>query len=234
MKRVAVVVLLLLGGLPGRANGQLLAPLESFFRRVDGLTVFASVGDLTSAHDLKTQDFLGVNALRGMGLEVIIDLVPEAADSGLWDLELALGADYQTGFAALDPTLDLRGSVRGLPTFSIYVTPPLEWHALSPYLGVNLGFVQLWNVQAYDPDGVQYDVDGDTFQMGLALGIYHNSGFFVEAAYRNRNFRSLHWGLPSGVLPAGWPRSVDLSALLVSVGYQFGRLLEKKEQAEGG
>lgn len=55
---------------------------------------------------------------------------------------------------------------------------------------------------------------------------YRGIGLFLEGAYRNRNFRSVRWGLPSGAgaVPRRWPRSLDVSAFLLSVGFQFGRL----------
>lgn len=226
MGRVVCCAVLALGIAPTAANAQFFGPLESLFQKVDGLTVFVTMGTLASADQLTMDDIVGVDALRGIGLEVLLELTESKPDSGKWGLELAFGADYLTGFVAKERTLDLRGSLRGLPTLSAYATPPLQWGAFGPYLGLNVGFVQLWNVQGYDPDGAQYDLDGDTFQFGLAAGIYHDSGFFLEGAYRNRNFRSIRWGLPGGVdaVPARWPRSLDLSAFLINFGFQFGRL----------
>ncbi len=250
---------------PRGAEAQFFDPIEGLFDRVDGFTISGTVGGLVSSSELDTDAFLGIDALRGMAIEVLIDLTarPAASDSGqgtgeqgasadgagatdgadpagevegedgqpaepaAWGLELGLGADYLTGFVARDPGLDLRGSMRGLPNLSAYASPPVAWGVFQPYLGLGVGFVQLWNVQGYDAEGRQYDLAGDTFQLGAMAGLYHDSGFFLEAAYRNRNFRSVRWGLPSGVeaVPAGWPRALDLSALLVSVGYQFGRLV---------
>lgn len=235
--------------LPTPARGQFLGPLENLFRRVDALAISGVVGGLVSADELSTDEFVGeVNALRGLQIEVLLSLAPEEGADGEegdaegegatrgegdgeetgtpWEVELGLGADYLTGFGADDPTLDLRGSIRGFPTLSAYATPPISWGAVSPYLGVNTGFTTLWNVQAFDAEGRQYDLRGETFQIGASLGLYHASGFLLEVSYRNRNFRSVEWGFPSGVdaLPEGWPRAVDLSAVLVSVGYQFGRL----------
>ncbi len=241
---------LLLTAVP--AEAQFFGPLERLFERVDGLTIYGTMGGLASSDHMGTDGFLGVNALRGMGVEVLIDVSrrptdateaeppdgnaggAEAAERGAeppaapWGIELGLGVDYLTGFAARDPSLDLRGSLRGLPNLSAYATPPVRWGTFQPYLGLGIGFAQLWNVQGYDPKGRQYDLSGDTFQLAAMAGLYHRSGFFLEGSFRDRNFRSVRWDLPSGVeaVPAGWPRSVYLSALMVSVGYQFGRLLE--------
>lgn len=235
------------------AEAQFFGPLERLFERVDGLTIYGTVGGLVSSDQVGTDGFLGVNALRGMGVEVLIDISrrpteateaepPDGNAGGTdaaereaeppaappWGIELGLGVDYLTGFAARDPSLDLRGSLRGLPNLSAYATPPVRWGTFQPYFGLGIGFAQLWNVQGYDPEGRQYDLSADTFQLAAMAGLYHRSGFFLEGSFRNRNFRSVRWDLPSGVeaVPVGWPRSVDLSALMVSVGYQFGRLLE--------
>lgn len=223
------------------AEAQFFGLLERLFERVDGLTIYGTVGGLASSDHLGTEGFLGVNALRGMGVEVLIDVTRAPADDSgegapaegeppvpRWGVELGLGVDYLTGFAAREPSLDLRGSMRGLPNLSAYATPPLRWGAFQPYMGLGIGFAQLWNVQGYDPEGRQYDLSGDTFQLAAMAGLYHRSGFFLEASFRNRDFRSVRWELPSGVetVPAGWPRSVDLSAAMLSLGYQFGRLTE--------
>ena len=249
----ALMLGLLLSLVPAGLRGQFLGPIEDLFARVDGLALYGLVGDLTMADELATDDFLFLDgALRGMGIELLIDLVPEpdaeeasaGAEGGLverpgdvgsgdrepqapaWRFELGLGADYLTGFEAEEPTLDLRGSTRGLPILAAYATAPIRWGTWRPYLGLNTGFLQLWNVKGYDPEGRQFDVEGETFQLGVAAGLYHESGFFLESSYRIRNFRSVEWGLPDGVdaVPEGWPRSLDVTALLFSVGYQFGRV----------
>jgi hypothetical protein len=211
---------------PIRAEAQFLAPLESLFRKIDGVTIFGMVGDMTGAERLEMEDFLGFNAVRGVGVEVLIELTEMNVDSSKWGWELAFGADFLTGFKAADPDIDLRGSIRGLPTLSAYATPPFQWGSINLYLGVNVGFVQLWNVEVYNLDGEQFGLKGDTFQIGLALGLYHRSGFFLEGSYRNRDFRSIKWELPNGSseLPDGWPRSANLSALILSLGFQFGAL----------
>lgn len=230
---------------PSPARGQFLGPLENLFRRVDALALSGVVGGLVSADELSTDGFVGdVDALRGLQIEVLLNLAPSEGGEGgdeeegagsdppaaaaeeRWEVELGLGADYLTGFVATDPSLDLRGSIRGFPTLSAYATPPIAWGPLSPYLGVNTGFTTLWNVNAFDAEGRQYGLDGETFQIGAAVGLYHEAGFFAELSYRNRNFRSVEWRFPSGVgaLPGGWPRGLDLSAALLSLGYQFGRL----------
>ena len=73
--------------------------------------------------------------------------------------------------------------------------------------------------------GRNYPLAGDAFEAGLALGKAFESGFFMETSYRLRQLPSVEWKLPTGVtaLPAGWPRSLDLSGWFVGVGWQFQR-----------
>ncbi len=216
---------------PTPASAQFLDPLENLFRKIDGVTIFATMGSLTSAERLTTSEFLGMNVIRGMGVEVLLDLAEQNVDSSAWGLELAFGVDYLTGFEARNPEIDLRGSIRGLPTLSAYATPPVDWGGFAPYLGLNVGFVQLWKTAVYDNGGQQISLSGDTFQMGFAFGLFHKSGFFFETSYRIRDFRSVDWDVPSdfGGDPNDLPRSVDLSAALFNVGFQFGSLTEDKE-----
>lgn len=214
---------------PTPASAQFLGPLEGLFRKIDGVTIFATMGSLTSAERLTTSEFLGMNVIRGMGVEVLIDLAEQSVDSSVWGLELAFGVDYLTGFEARNRNIDLRGSIRGLPTLSTYATPPVDWSGFTPYLGLNVGFVQLWKTAVYDREGRQIPLSGDTFQMGFALGIFHQSGFFFETSYRIRDFRSVERSVPPdfGSDPNDLPRSLDLSAVLFNMGFQFGSLTEE-------
>ena len=211
---------------PVPASAQFLGPLESLFRKIDGVTIFATMGSLTSSEQLTTSHLVGMNVIRGMGVEVLIDLAEQSVDSSVWGLELAFGVDYLTGFEARNRDIDLRGSIRGLPTLSTYATPPIDWGGFAPYLGLNVVFVQLWKTAVYDARGLQIPLDGDTFQMGFALGIFHRSGFFFETSYRIRDFRSVERSVPSNFDgdPNDLPRSLDLSAVLFSTGFQFGSL----------
>ena len=211
---------------PAAAQAQFLGPLEGLFRKIDGVTVFGSLGILESTDLLDMDEAMGYKVMRGVGVEVLIELQEMDPDSLRWGLELAFGADYMTGFVAREPTLDLRGSLRGLPTLSVYAAPPLEYYGYSVYIGVTVGFVQLWNANGFDPENRQYGIDGNTFQLGGSFGLYTPIGLFVEAAYRNRNFRSVQYDLPGGVdsLPQGWPRSMDMSVVQISLGFQTGGL----------
>ena len=218
MLRLLLLVVLVL---PASASAQTLSVISGLFKSVNSIGFSVNGGTILGESDLDP-DCLG-GGVCGMAIEVFLDLPsPEAVE-----LELGLGTSFLRGFASNEPTLDLRGSVRTLPFVSVYVTRPnvLGSSFFQPYAGLTFGFSQLWNARAYDPDGVQYKLDGEAFEVGAALGVYANvssvSGFFLEASIRQRRFDSLDWSLAGPALPAGWPRELNVSAALVSVGWQF-------------
>lgn len=204
--------------LPSPARAQ--AAIEELFSKTEAVTVSAALGCLP-ASSLTTGG--GGCGLYGFGLEALINLA--SPDSSGWGFELALGYGQLSGFRAEDPSLDLRGAVRSLPSVAAYASRdramPLGFEQY--YFGLHTGFLQTANLQAYDGEGRQYSLDAETFEFGLSFGIYHRSGLFIEPTYRFRYFPSVEWTLPDGVeaVPSGWPRSLNLSGPSVSVGYQF-------------
>lgn len=205
--------------LPRPAGAQ--EAIEALFSNTEAVTVSGSVGCLTSA---SVTTGAGGCGLYGFGLEALINL--SSADTlGGWGFELALGYGQLAGFRAENPALDLRGAVRSLPSVAAYASrrAELPMGFQSYYFGIHTGFLRTANMQAYDAEGRQYSLEGETFEFGGSLGLYHRSGLFVEPTYRIRYFPSLSWTLPDGVeaLPAGWPRALNLSGPSVSAGYQF-------------
>ena len=90
---------------------------------------------------------------------------------------------------------------------------------------INFGVLQLWNVRAYDPEGAQYSVTGETYEYGGGLGLYLERwvrSLYAEASSRRRSFASLDWSFPGGIstLPTGWPRALNLSGVQLSLGWQ--------------
>jgi hypothetical protein len=182
--------------------------------------VFAHGGRILGPTELN-QNCAGNIGLCGLGSEVLINLPSPTFAT----LELALGTSFLRGFEAKEPTLDLRGAARSLPTVSLYASLN-QSGAVSPYIGVNFGVLQLWNVRAYDPEGAQYSVAGETYEYGGGMGLYLERwvrGLYAEASYRRRSFASLDWSFPGGVstLPAGWPRALNLSGVQFSWAGRF-------------
>lgn len=211
---------LLLAG-SGPLHAQLDA-VEGLFEEVNAVTIFIQRGQVTEEGKLTGDE------LRGAGVEVLIDLV-----SGGWaDLELGLGASFLRGYESDDPALELRTSARALPTVSLYASRDLAANRagiLSGYLGGSFGLLDLWNAQAYDASGTAWDLEAQTFEMGVSVGAYWTTpvalGVFAEAGYRQREFPSVKWTAPDGAaVPEDW-RSVNLSGHYL----QFGVQLRVKE-----
>jgi len=198
------------------AQGQ---ELVGLFKEVDGVVVYAHAGRLARTNALRAPD-----GLRGFGLELLIQLSPMST-TGKWSFELGLGYEHVVwGSGPPGVAIDLRGAIRTLPRLSVYAAPPGSG-ALHPYFGLGTGLVQLRTVRAFDAGGTQYALEGDTFEFGLLAGVSHQTGFFIEAAYRDCDFRSVDYKFPAGVtaVPPGWPRALNLTGFHLSAGFQFGR-----------
>lgn len=223
MRRTLLLATLCLLALPARVHAQDLRVLEALFRQVNSFTIAMHGGDLTGGSEFDAQ--CGAFGLCGMGTEVFINL----HDTETLLLELALGTSYLQGFTAREETLDFRGAVRSVPTIAIYMTHRRpggqEW--LHPFIGASFGLTELWNAQAYDPEGTRYGLRGSTYDQGVLAGVSINigpvSGLFLETSYRRRRFFSVEWSFPAGVqsVPEGWPRELNLNSWLLSLGWQF-------------
>jgi hypothetical protein len=201
--------------------------VNGLFKEVNAVTIFLQRGEVANPGKLMGDD------LNGAGLEVLIDLV----SGGTVDLELGLGTSFLRGYESTptDRRLELRTSVRALPTISLYATrdaPKTPAGTLSIYGGGSFGLVDLWNAQAYDSAGVPWKVESQTFEYGGSGGVYWTFpagiGAFVEAGYRERKFPSVRWTVPEeDTVPSEW-RSLNLSGSYV----QFGIQLRVKEDVQ--
>lgn len=210
---------------PAAGRGQDLGLVEGLFEEVSAVTIFYQGGLVPFS------DEVSADGLHGGGTEVLINL--KSGDR--MSYELGLGASYLRGYQAVEPSLDLRASLRALPTVSLYTT--WEREPVSRYLGLGFGLVELWNAQAYGESGQPWTVEANTFEVVLSGGLYLETtfaeGLFVEGGYRFRNFHSVTW-TPSDEdeeLPAEWPRSLDFSGPFLSLGWQLQLEKEDDEQA---
>jgi hypothetical protein len=148
------------------------------------------------------------------------EVEPEPAPTEtIWTFEIGLGYSQLSGFDASTPGLTLKGSVRDLPSMSLYAT----YEPLGGYFGLRSGFMRFQGLQVIDAEGVAYEGDAESFLAGFALGQafeVHRLFVFAEGAYTFRFFPSVSWG--GGVPPAGTPREISLSGWSVGVGVQFG------------
>ena len=223
----ALLVLSAAGGLltAPAAHAQLPGAFESLFQQVNSIVFYGQVGAFTD--NAVFEGNVGDFGVTGLGTEVLLDL-PSALNT---DFELGLGTSFVRGFDAEEPSLDFRGSVRTLPQIAVYASGfgDMERDVLNPYLGVSFGVADLWNARGYEADGTIYEVDAQTFELGVVGGLYVEAsalrGLYVEAGYKVRQFESLTWtaeSLPEGwLLPDGWPRAADASEAFVNIGWQF-------------
>ena len=225
--RLLLAALVLATATPARA--QFFTVLDDLVDNVNAIVFYGQMGRLVSEDDIQGT---AEGSLYGGGAEVLINLPGTDGTA----FELALGTNVVQGFRATEPSLDLRTSLRSLPTISVYASQlglP-ETSPIMPYVGANFGVLTLWNARGYLSDGTTVPVSGETFELGAAVGAYVNtgplSGLYVEASYRHREFESLTWDAPQ--LPAGWPRSLNASGGFVSVGWQFYLTREEKKEDE--
>lgn len=136
----------------------------------------------------------------------------------VWTLELGLGYGQMSGFESNVPGLDLKGSVRDLPSVSLYAS----YDPTSTYFGVRSGFMKLQSLQVYDDAGRTWSGEADSFMTGVAVGQsveLLNVTLFAEAGYAWRPFPSIRW--TGGTLPSNIPRELSLHGWTAGVGIQF-------------
>jgi len=229
--QTVVCIVALLPAVPARGQ----EAIESLFSKTEAVTISGSMGCVMSS--AVTSDG-GDCRVYSFGLEALINLATPRPGQP-WGVEMALGYGQTAGFRSANPDLDLRGAVRSLPSVAAYASRevPLPLGFEEMYVGVHTGFLKLHNMRAYDAEGRQYSLDGETFEFGVSFGLYHGSGMFLEPSYRVRYFPSIDWGLPDGVesLPEGWARSLDLSGPQIAIGFQFpiGGGEDEEAPAEG-
>ncbi len=189
--------------------------VEGIFDEVSAVTVYYQTGGVPGSGQVSS------GALHGAGSEVLINL----KSAGAVTYELGLGASFLRGYRAVEPSLDLRTSLRAFPTVSLYVSRDDLAGPFSVYVGGSFGLIELWNAQAYGPSGQPWDVQAQAFELGASLGLHLNRGamrgLFVEGGYRSRDFHSVRWeSRADEALPLAWPRSLDLSGPVLSAGWQ--------------
>ena len=154
--------------------------------------------------------------------EVVEPSPPPIPTRPIWTFEMGIGYGQLTGFESGDPTLDLRGQVRELPSASLYAS----YEPIGAYFGLRSGFMSLRALRAYDPAGVAFSGLADTF---LMAGLIGNSvevlglNVFAEVAYSIRSFPSVEWKpvSPGGGLPLNLPRELSFSGWSIGTGVQF-------------
>lgn len=141
----------------------------------------------------------------------------------IWTFEMGIGYGQTVGFESGDPSLDMRGQVRDLPSASIYAS----YEPLGGYFGLRSGFMRLQGLQVYDQADAVYAGEAESFLLAALVG--HSVEvvgitIFVEAAYTVRSFPSVEWRSVDRSTPLNpaLPRKLSLSGWTVGTGVQFG------------
>lgn len=212
-------------GMPSAARAQF--GLERVLNYISVANVNTQVSCLLSP-DVLTAPGGNSCGLRGFGVEVGLDLTP---DSAKYLAQFALGYGQIQGWRSQNPSLDVHGVMRLAPEVSLYLTRNTNtW--LMPYIGLHSGLVTINNWQVYAPPGdTLYSFSASTLQFGGTVGVTLPKAVYFDVGYRYRAFQSLEWRLARGVLPAGYPKTLTLSAMQATAGIQFdvGALTGRKK-----
>lgn len=150
---------------------------------------------------------------------------PDTA-SKYWILELALGYSQFASVRSRDASFELRGTARELPALTVYLSFDGYLGAVTPYVGVRSGIIDIQNLQAIDGvRGIEttvYSATPRAFQLGGIIGLAFGTWMLqprIEYAYHLRDFPSLQWS--PGKVPTRVPREIAFSGSTITVGLQI-------------
>jgi hypothetical protein len=196
-----------------------------------GIEVLVNIGEITRPTgpvvrgDSAVLSWTGMQVVRRAdGVDTINTYavrpgVSRQPTEAVWSLELGLGYGQTAGFESRDPSLDLKGAVRDLPSAALYAS----YVPTATYFGLRSGLMRLQALQVYDDTGRSWGGEAESFMAGAAVGQVVdllNLSFFAELGYSWRPFPSIRWTGP-GPVPPGIPREMSLHGWSVGVGVQF-------------
>jgi hypothetical protein len=166
---------------------------------------------------------------NGDTLFVYEPVPPTPPSAGPYLLEVGVGWGQITEFASREATHELHGSVREIPSVSLYVTK-LD-HRMQPYVGIRSGIIRLQNAQMVSNPATDtstfvktYFGSAEAFQIGMVIGaaqtLAPNLHLMAEFAYHRRYFPSVTWATSPADLPTEFQRSLDFSGQSLSIGLQ--------------
>jgi hypothetical protein len=150
-------------------------------------------------------------------------------------VEVGVGYSQFSGFSSVDPSFELKGAVREIPSVSVYGTFSTDdetssFRHFKFRLGLRSGLIQLWDVQANDPiDATTFDTytgTAHTFQLGgvasFAYAYKKELYPFVEYSWMLRKFPSVQWALAEAhTMPQRFPRELDFSGPSLTFGLRI-------------
>lgn len=196
-----------------------------------GIEVLVSIGEITRptgprvGGDSAVLSWTGMQVVRRAdGVDTINTYtvrpgVSRQPTEVVWSLELGLGYGQTAGFESRDPSFELKGAVRDLPSAALYAS----YEPTATYLGLRSGLMKLQALQIYDDTGRSWAGEAESFMAGAAVGQVVellNLSFFAELGYSWRPFPSIRW-TGASPLPQGVPREMSLHSWSFGVGVQF-------------
>jgi hypothetical protein len=142
----------------------------------------------------------------------------EVPSESVWLFELGLGYGQAVGFRAKGTEVELRGTIRDLPSVSFYAS----YEPMGGYFGLRSGFMTMHALQFYDAEGTVYSGEAESFLASGLLGYAKEVlGFnlFAEGGYSLRYFPSVVWSVDT--LTPEVPPALNLSSWFISGGIQF-------------
>jgi len=189
--------------------------------KLDNVNFFLQAGSLIGSHDLVDDPSSNEKTFGelGWGFETSFDMLT----SPTWDVELSVGYDQMFMRARFVNRYNLRGTIRNLPSISIYAS-----HDNGLYAGLGTGPVSLSNVSAFSDGHRAFAVGGDTFDLSARLGLAKRLGgnehgkdsrasLFVELAYHARFIGNVSYGTGA---PDTLPASLFFGGAVISIGAQ--------------
>lgn len=208
----------------------LLAPRPA--RAQDAASIFTTLGKFAAGFNAGQVFFAPAGFIHSDVLQERGELQQVGFVLNNRNVNLTVGFDVLTGFAAKEESLELRASITALPTVSTsYGTTlaALGEVPLSGTLSFGAGLSQLQDARATLPQSptdraVKLTGSGYHVGAGLSLGVsFGNMAGYVENSMRYTRFPSLDWTDDKlFVPPAGWPASMDFWTGTLRIGLAIG------------
>jgi len=185
--------------------------------KIDSINFFGQAGEFEGHDVTDAKNFAGFGSY-GWGFETSFEM----AAKGAYVAELAVGYEQLFLNAKLDQRFAMHGTVRDLPSISVYVSFPNNL-----YVGVGTGVTSLVNTTITDSTS-RFTVTGDTFDVAAKAGYVIPLGggdsltsrrinAFIEGSYHARQIGGVNYSMGA---PANLPSRLYIGGGVVAVGVQ--------------
>lgn len=194
--------------------------------------IFTTLGKFASGFNAATVFFAPAGFIRSDALQESGELQQVGVVLNNQKLHVTVGFDMLSGFEAKESSLNLRGSIVGLPTVSKFYDldlPTVSGVLPGASVGLGVGLSQLQDVRARIPqspadrsvkaNGNGYHVEANA-SIGLSFGAV---AVYLNNSLRYTRFPSLDWTEDKSIVPPiGWPTSMDLWTGTLRIGLAIG------------